>query len=376
MNRTVRVLSELVCTAAALGLLVFAALADAGFYERHVAPSFCVDRPLAGWLVVRGLAAVLAILLVTLIRPRLARVIGRTTGRELAITTAGSVLALIAALVVGEVLLRRARWDDDLSGSNVAELEPDARLGWRTVPNRHTTLGPPARPFTYDIDAHGDRIRSPDEPEAIGPNLLVVAGESVAFGHNLAWDDTFSARAGRDLGLSVVNLGVAAYGSDQTYLHLLDALPRLSHPTLVVIVFVPIEIRRNVSPTRPRLELADDGQLVPVPAASGISALRLGRLFWDEPYHDRHALDVTRAILVATDRAVRASGAQPLFLLTNYGPPCRDPAPAMQKELFAGLPLVRVDLTLADTIASDDPHPNALGSKKLADAIVSFARRP
>lgn len=376
-KRRARATTELLCVAAAAGLLAFAAFADVGFYERHVAPNFCVDRPLAGWLAVRGVAAGLGLLLAIVVRPRLGRVIARAPGRELAITAAGVAVALVAALAVGEAVLRRARWDDQIGGENVADLQPDPRLGWSYVPNRTFTFGPPERRFSYAIDAHGERVRSLDEVSDPDAPALVVAGESIAFGHSVGWDESFPALVGHDLGLRVVNIGVAAYGSDQNYLHLLDVLPRLARPRLVVIVFVPVQIRRNVSPRRPHLELAAHGKLVPVPAATGLGTLRLGRLFWDEPYHDHHALDVTRAILVATDAAVRARGAQPLFLVTNYGPACRDPEPDMQKELFAGLPHIRVDLDDADVVTpGDDRHPSVAGSRKVAEAIVSYVRRP
>jgi hypothetical protein len=377
VNRIVRVATELSCAAAALGLVAFATVADVAFYERHVAPNFCIDRPIGGWIAVRIVAAALAVFLGFYVRPRLGRVVGRTSRRELAITAAGVAVALVAALVVGEILLRRARWDDRIGGHNVADLESDPRLGWRDVPNRTYVFGPPERRFTYAVDARGERVASLDDPVDPAAPTLVVAGESIAFGHSVGWDQTFAALAGHELGLVVVNAGVAAYGTDQIYLHLLDVLQRLAAPRLVVIVFVPVEIRRNVSPRRPHLELGRGGELVRVPAATGPRSLRLFRLFWDEPYHDRHALDVTRALLVATADAVRARGARPLFVVTNYGPACTDPEPDMQKELFVGLPHIRVDLTDADVITpGDDRHPNAAGSKKLAQAIVNYVRRP
>jgi hypothetical protein len=331
----------------ALGLVVWAARADLAWFERHALPDYCVAAVPAWPLhAARVLAVAVALVLVGIVRPRLARMAGGEV--------AGVALALGLALGAGELILRRVRWEDDHEGGDLPAMRADPRLGWAPAPLQ--TAG------RYVLDAWGDRAAGVVDPTA---PTLVVAGESVAFGWRLDWDDTFAAQAGRALGLQVVNVAVPAYGSDQAYLRLADALARLARPRLVVFLFVAREIRRNLSPARPHLVL-DGGRLVPAPASPG-PALR--RLVTDEPYHGDAPLATTRAILVAAADAARARGARPLFVVTNYGRACADDRIA--RELFAGLPMVRVELGPDEVLAADDPHPNRAGARKLADAIVT-----
>jgi len=373
-----------IVVAAAL-LVTFAALADTGWYERHVAPNYCIDRPTWPWQLVRVAAAVLAVVLVAVVRPRLARALARLPARELLVTGAWSVVALAAALGVVELYLRHTHWDERPRAREVGELQTDARLGWTLLPDRTLAFDEGGRRFTYHVDARGERVPGPGGSGDPDAPTLVVAGESIAFGHGLDWDETFYARVGRALGLEVVNAAVVAYSTGQAYLRLLDTLPRLSRPRLVVMVFVPIQIQRNVARAKPHFTLDEAGKLTALRAETGFASWRLARLFSGWPYHDRTAVAVTRAILVATAAAVRARGAEPLFLVANYGPPCRDPEPDALGELFAGLPHVRVDLTPSDVIGvGGDDHPNAAGSQKIADAILahlarsspSFSRKP
>ena len=364
-----RLATEAVITGIALSIAVWAAFADATWFERHVTARYCVDQSTLPWQVARGLALAAAAVLFVVVRPRLGRVAFRTPPRDLAITSIGIVLALVASLVVGEVILRRVQWDDILTAPDIPKTQPDARLGWTLKPSATEHLDQGSR-FIYAVNARDERARhSSDLGDPTAPTLVVV-GESIAMGHGLDWDDTFGAVVGRALQLQVVNIGTPAYGNDQAYLRLLDTLPRLTRPKLVVILFVPPQIRRNISPSRPHLVLGPEGALVPVPAATGLAALRLVRLFRDEPYHGDEPVQVTRAILVASAKAVRDHGGEPLFLITNYRPACSDPRRSIETELFAGLPHLRVDLTEADVLGPEDPHPSSRGARKLADAIL------
>jgi len=370
MTSKARFASEgaVVMVAALLG--VWAAGADVSWFERHVAPRYCIDAATWPWHLVRAGAVGVALLLALVVRPQLGRAVATWPARELAVTGAGVAVGLVAALGVGELLLRRIQWDDRAAAEH-EELPPgdlDPRLGWTFRPSLARTFDVDGRPVEYAINARGERAVRPDDDGDPDAPTLLVAGESIAFGYELGWEETFPALVGRALGLQVVNVGVPAYGTDQAYLRILDALPRLSRPRLVVLVFVPQEIRRNISPARRHLVVGGDGALVPVPAATGLGAWRLTRLWRDEPYHGEEPIRVTRAILLATAAAVRARGAEPLFLITNYGAACR--GDWMVGRLFAGLPHLRVDLDHGDVHSRTDPHPNARGARKLADAIV------
>ena len=79
--------------------------------------------------------------------------------------------------------------------------------------------------------------------------------------------------------------------------------------------------------------------------------------------HGEEPLRVGRAVLVATDRDVRARGGYPLFVLTNWGSTCLPDAsgrPSIEGRLFDGLDLqhIRVDLDPAG-VDGVTHHPNA-----------------
>ena len=370
MASKARLASEGAVVVAAGLLALWAASADVSWFERHVAPRYCIDLPTWPWHAARAAAVALALFLALVVRSRLGRAVATWPGRELALTSVGIAIGLVAALGVGELVLRRIQWDERAAAEH-QELPPgdlDPRLGWTFRPSLTRTFDADGRPVEYAINARGERAPRPDDAGDPDAPTLVVAGESIAFGYELEWSETLPALVGRALGLQVINLGVPAYGTDQAYLRILDALPRLSRPRLVVLVFVPQEIRRNISPARRRFVVGDDGSLVPARAATGLGAWRLTRLWHDEPFHDDEPIRLTRAILLATAAAVRARGAEPLFLVTNYGPACR--GQWMIGRLFADLPHVRVDLDAEDVYSRTDPHPNTRGARKLANAIV------
>jgi len=227
------------------------------------------------------------------------------------------------------------------------------------------------RRVEYAIDRDGDRARAASSRIDPARPTLIVAGESIAFGESLPWDETFAARLAAELDLQVVNVGVPAYGSDQAFQRAMEALARLKKPVALVTVFAPQLVRRNGLTGRPHLDMSD-GLLVPAPAEDHLALTRLWR---DEPYHGDRALDLTRAIIDATVRRAREHGAAPLFVVTNFGAACDGDA-WLLRTLFAepGVPHVRVTLGRGETVGGDDLHPNALGARKLAAAAAAALR--
>jgi len=353
-------------------LVAWAWRADVAWFERHVYAGYCaVSRAHSVWPTVARVASlVAAALLLLLARPRLAR----WAARSRAIDIAAVLAAVAAALIVSELLLRRRPLGDatPVTRKDMPRAIADPRVGWRFVPSQAVSVPIGEGRVEYAIDAEGNRARSRSAATSLDRPTIVVAGESIAFGESLPWDQTFAAHLAADLDVQVVNVGVPAYGSDQAYLRSVDALARLRRPVALVTVFVPEVVRRNGQTHRPHLEL-EDGLLIPAPARGGLA---LARLWRDEPYHGDRALDLTRAILAATVRAARARGAAPLFVVTNFGPACSDDA-WLFRELFAepNIPYVRVTLAPGDTTSARDLHPNARGARKLADAIESALRR-
>ena len=366
---------------AGVALVAWAVGVDPRWAERHVLTSYCATG-IGEWLVARGVrwAAVVAGAAAALVlAPAVARRVARTSPRDAAGSLLGIALAVAASLGLAEAVLRGMR--DRLvlgvgTASSDGRAQPmtqiDPRLGWSYLPGRTTRAEVAGRTVTYAIDGEGDRAPSPDDaPDPAQPTIL-FAGESIAFGYGLEYEETFPALVGRDLGVRTVNLAVVGYGTDQAYLRVLAALERYRRPVGVVVLFHPGQIRRNVDPWRPRLALGPSGALELVPPSKGPGLAKLLQVL---PWHGGAALRVTGATLSATAEAARAHGAFPLFVVTNYGSACLhgDGAePWIVDELFVrrGLPFVRVDLEPEDLLPGTwERHPGPRGARKIAAAV-------
>jgi hypothetical protein len=233
------------------------------------------------------------------------------------------------------------------------------------------------------VDAWGDRAQAPQG--APDPDLpsLVVTGESIAAGHGVAYEETFSALMGKDLGLQVVNVACGGYGSDQALLRLGDALERLQRPSAAVITFVPVMLSRNVQDYRARLALRE-GALVLVPPADGFFAhLRLRDLLVNEVRYLsdralRESIQLTAAILRESASAARRRGAEPLFAVVSIGNRrslAEHPEGGLLRELFVdqGLPYVLVDVDPAELLPWDG-HPDAAAHRRIARELVAALR--
>jgi hypothetical protein len=366
----------------AIGLLVAAtgvasALAafacDAAWFQRHIAlPCFYPAPP--PWLhstIRAGLAAV-ALLLLAAARP-LGR---RTTGAG----TARVSLAVLLALGAAEWMLRHFDWTAPALRSKRLEYRlgrEDARYGWALLPSKTTLLG--ASRVRYAVDAWGDRAASDRAaPDPARPSLI-VAGESIAFGYGLEYEQTFAAVLGRELDLQVVNVGVGGYGTDQAALRLEDALHKLERPVAIVQVFVSAQLQRNVRDYRPHLALRD-GALALVPRASGLFAgLRMRDMVVNETpvlfeWQLRESLAVTRAMVLDVGARVRARGAALAFLVVSFGARS-DEEERLVQAVFAGaeVPFVEVQVDTAHLLPYDG-HPDAVASRALAAAAASALR--
>jgi hypothetical protein len=367
-------------TLAGGALIAWSITADARWAERHVLGAYCATSR-GEWVVARAapwIAAALGVVVIWKLAPALASRMARISARVSPGAVAGIVLAVAAALGVGELVARsmhdRLLGAGPLSG-NLREApmtRPDPRLGWSYHPGRTTWTRVAGRVVSYAIDPEGDRADSTDRRADPTRPTILFAGESIAFGYGLTYEETLPYLVGRDLGVQAVNLAVVGYGNDQAYLRVLDALPRFARTSAVVTVFVPDQIGRNVDSWRPRLGVAPDGTLVPLPPSSGP---RILRLLQQLPFRGEEPLRVTAAILRATADAARARGAFPLFVVTNYGPSClheQGEEPWIVDELFVrqGLPFVRVDLDRDDLLGGAfERHPAARGALKIANAV-------
>ena len=373
-----RVPGKFVLLALAAALCAAALILDGPWFIRHIqVPAFYLPASPRGPLALRAslaAAAVLCFLLAVRVRGSLGAV-------------ARIALASLLAVGTAELILRRGESGTTFWRARKLELRmgrPDAALGNVLVPSRTTVLAAPgAKPVSYAIDAWGDRAASDGgAPDPALPSLL-VAGESIAIGHGLPFEQTFAAQLAARLGLSLVNVAVGGYGTDQAFWRLQETLPRLQRPAVVVMVFLPIQLRRNVQDYRPRLVLKDGRLVREEPVTGFFASLRLRDLAVNElPVLSeeklRDSLAVTAAVLREAAAQARARGATPCFLVPVVGPRRRlDEHPEAQvlRPLFIeqGLPFVLVDLDESELIPYDG-HPNAAASKRLAEALEARLR--
>ncbi len=355
----------------AAALLAFGAAVDGAWFERHIAiPALHPPPPWWTLAALRIAAALMGAVLVACAVAARRRV---TFG---AVARVG--LAVALAVVASELALRvlhrvlpvpRTRIEARLGA-------PDPRTGWAFIPRRSVDLPVPGgRLVRYAIDAHGDRAPSAEWTEDPEAPTVLLAGESIATGHGLDWNETIPARLSELLPAQVVDVAEGGYGSDQAYLRAVDALARFAHPLAVVTTVLPVQLYRNLHDDRPHLVLRD-GALVLAPPSS--SRLRLRQLLVNDlPYLSearlQESLTLTRAILHASAAAARARGAQSLFVFPSTGPPRpldAHPEAFIVRALVDDLPHVIVDVDPARMLPWDDGHPDAEGARQIATAIA------
>jgi len=122
----------------------------------------------------------------------------------------------------------------------------EAELGWSVRPNAVSADG---KARTNSIGARGTREYALAKPA--GVTRLVCVGDSYTWGDEVADADTFEAQledACRDV--ECINLGVAAYGTDQALLRWKRVGERLQ-PDVLVVGLLLENIGRNVNRYRP-----------------------------------------------------------------------------------------------------------------------------
>jgi hypothetical protein len=356
---------RLVLSGLAATLFFFAAAVDAAWFERHVVlPAIYLPPPPAWTLSALRLGAALLGAAVAACAIAIRRV---TRGAALRVGA-----AVLMALVVSEAMLRFLPRRETRIEMHLGA--PDPRTGWAFVPRRTIEL----RKTRYAVDAHGDRAPSADFVENVDAPTLIVAGESIAAGHGLQWNETFAAQLGAMMRAQVIDVAEGGYGTDQAFLRAADALARFAHPIAMVMTVLPVQLSRNLRDDRPHLVLCD-GALELAPP-SGVP-LRLRQLLVNElPYLSesrlQESLALTRAILLASAAAARSRGARPLFVVPSYGPSRpldAHPEAFIVRALLQDLPHAVVDIA-PEHIIPFEGHPDAEGARQLAAAAFEGLR--
>jgi hypothetical protein len=380
-TRTRRVTAELLVLATVAILLVTAFRIDQEWISRHVT---LLNGPPIGdetWRVgLRGLLVLAALVLLRL-RPGLVSLASKMSLGGLARSTVPVVLAIAASAVTVEAFLR---WMPPrvLQGRAVYPYgAPHPRYGWTGEPSSTTTVRVSGRDTVVAFNRDGVRVqKQDDEPDPALPTILFT-GESIGLGFGLEYPESYPALVAARRGLQCVNLAGAAYGNDQAYLRLMDAMPRFERLVATVTVFIPLQLGRNLYDDRPRLVLGPTGELELVPAATDLlSRLAIRRLLWKGlPYLGDRAIErtlsLTSAILRETSSRTRARGATPLFVIPSQGPsrPLGEhPEAWVVRALFVkqGLPFILVDIP-PDQLLNGDYHPGPRGDETIAAAILA-----
>ncbi len=353
-------------------LLAGAALINDGWVDRHFLPDFHQARAIYRIWETAGriMLALIGLTMVLALRPVLGRLAARRSLREIFVSAAPMLVALLMALVVTELVLRSTYWRiaNEAPASPEPRMQADPKLGWTFVPSRaaHARVG--GRVVDYAFDSRGYRVpRVGDSPDPEKPTV-VFAGESILVGYGLQWDESVPAKVQAQTGLQAANAAVAGYSTDQVYMRLATELPRFRRPVAVVMLFTPSLFAKNLSQNRPHLGPGLEWR--PARKPLRLEAIAIHAL----PYHSQLAVDrgvaETRAVLKAGVDLARARGAAPMIVCPVFGdgePMERDLRRRILDE--GGLPYVLVRLDPSWRVPGDG-HPDARGATEIAAAIA------
>ncbi len=356
-----------------VGLLISALSINDAWIDRHFLPDYFKPPSVYhGWAsIARVVLALAGAATLLWLRPVAGRFAASRPPRELAISVAPTLVAMVLALVASELILRTTYWR--IAAEAPASPEPrvraDPRLGWTFVPARTGRVQVGGRLIDYAFDARGYRVPAAGQTPDPGKPTILFAGESIMEGYGLTWAESIPAQVQSRLGVQTANASVVGYSTDQVYLRLQQELPRFSRPLAVVLLFTPTLMAKNLSTVRPHLG----------PGLVWIAPRRLSRLqaigIHAVPYHSdaaiAHGVAMTRAVLRASVDMARARGAVPLIVTPVYGreePAVRDLRRRILDE--EGLPYVLVPLDPAWKVPGDG-HPDARGARAIADAVAA-----
>jgi hypothetical protein len=359
----------IVCAVLLAGLLA----TGVGWLDAHVLPAWQMPRQRQVEIFhgLRAAAGAAVLILFFFARPRLVRAVGEGRTRQLLKASLLPALAVLAAFVTAEAVLRTQTWRA-IYANDLAE-EPlrqfDAELGWVYLPN-HVGRAPFGdRNIEYAFDAAGYRVASPARQTEFHGPTVVIAGESVLLGWGLDWQDSVPAQLARRLGSRVVDISVNAYATDQIYMRLRRELPRFEQPVAVVTLFMPRLFDRNLKTDRPHLDRELRWHAASPPDFSLVETARRPLR-----YRSRESIDngvaMTQAALRGIIEAAQARGAQAYIVVPQIGP-AGELEDAIRRRVLddAGIPYILVPLDPGWTI-SDERHPDARAAKRIAEEIA------
>jgi len=322
-EKVTAVLASVALGGLGFGLIALAWRMDAKWAEAHFLPVWAwtweVQLRILLALQLAIVAASLGVLLG--LRPWFAQAC--VEGRALA--ALGSVtrvtLAVIAALVAAELVLRTRTWRAAQEQWNLEEplRIRDREYGWGFASNHFGTVELDGRTVHYATGPYGYRTSRPGIAPDFSRPTIVFAGESIVFGYGLDWHETLPARVQAITGIQTANIAIHAHATDQAYLRLRRELPRFAHPVAVVIPFMPRLLDRNLDVDKPHL---DDRLLWQPAAPPPLQLLELTRrvLRFRDPSAIARGEVQTSKVLQAAITMAEARGARAIILVPQYLP--------------------------------------------------------
>jgi hypothetical protein len=357
---------------AAVALFAIAALIGPAWMERHFLPEFFHPRAiqLHNLAVVRVACVAAGLVLLWPLSPWLGRLAARKPLGRLALDVAPTLVAIVLALVVAEVLLQRLPWfaDHELPGQREPLRRRDPVVGWVYAENRVGRGALGGRMIDYAIDPAGHRVRAAgDAVDYAAPTILFV-GESIMGGHGLTYDETIPAQVGGRLGLQPANLAVGGFATDQMYLRLKAEWPRYRQPRALVILFMPSLFHRNLETDRPHLT----PELAWRPPSDAPRLLQLVHRV--VPYRTdadmANGVAMTRRALAAMVDMARAKGAVPVILVPQLALETAEER-AIDADVLKDLPVVQVSVDPTWRVPNNR-HPDARAAARIADAVAVY----
>lgn len=363
--------------AGGIALLVAAILLGPSWAEHHFLPAWAWSWQvqLRILLVLRIAAGVAALLLLFVLRPRTVRAVAEGRGRAVLSSTFTILLAVGAALVTTEAILRTRTWT---STQEKWDQEPrrvrDPEYGWAFAPNHAGTVQLSGRTIHYATGPNGYRAPRAGAALDLRRPTIVFAGESIVFGYGLQYAETLPAQVEAMTGIQTANIAVNAHSTDQMLLRLRRELPGFARPVAVVVPFMSVLFDRNLDKDRPHLDAKLRWHSAIPPNFRMVElARRVLR------YRNRESINegvaMTQAALAAVTRLVESRGAQLIIMVPQFAPEqARERAVREAVLDRAKIPylLVRLDSRQRDSFHG---HPNPDGSRTLALAVTGALDR-
>lgn len=227
------------------------------------------------------------------------------------------VTSLAIAFALAEGLLRLVRPQYD--GHNDL-FKPDAKLGWRFVPEQRTSIAYYGEANHYvHINEAGFRDASFTRTNRL-ERVILCLGDSFVSNLSVPDGDVFTRLLENRLtNTAVLNLGVNGYGQTQEYLLLQEQLAEIHPDLILLIIYLRNDFTDNLNSNwiypRPVTRLDDSGQFTQIPAPSIASRSK-------PLYHRLRSLHVISLFNhVVNDWSYRIEAGEGGYRPTDYTPP-------------------------------------------------------